>query len=83
MSRSTLRTAVAAVLLVARTSSRRGAPDLAAEMVPVFASRNVHPEALAALALFQKAAEDEQVDLGLLEGIASSLRRGARPSGSL
>jgi tetratricopeptide (TPR) repeat protein len=56
---------------------------LAAEMVPVFASRDVHPEALAALALFQKAAEAEQVDLGLLEGIASSLRRGARPSGSL
>lgn len=56
---------------------------LAAEMVPLFASRDVHPEALAALALFQKAAEAEQVDLGLLEGIASSLRRGVRPSGSL
>jgi tetratricopeptide (TPR) repeat protein len=56
---------------------------LAAEMVPVFASRDVHPEALAALALFQKAAEAEQVDLGLLEGIASSLRRGARSSGGL
>ncbi|HEV7507479.1 MAG TPA: tetratricopeptide repeat protein [Thermoanaerobaculia bacterium] len=56
---------------------------LAAEMVPVFASRDVHPEALAALALFQKAAEAEQVDRGLLEGIASSLRRGARSSCSL
>ena len=47
---------------------------LAAEMVPIFASRDVHPEALAALALFQQAAEAEQVDRGLLERIASSLQ---------
>jgi tetratricopeptide (TPR) repeat protein len=47
---------------------------LAAEMVPIFASRDVHPEALAALALFRKAAEAEQVDRGLLERIASSFR---------
>ena len=48
---------------------------LAAEMVPIFASRDVHPEALAALALFQKAAEAEQVDRGLLERIASSFKQ--------
>ena len=47
---------------------------LAAEMVPIFASRDVHPEALAALALFQQAAESEQVDRGLLQRIASSLQ---------
>jgi tetratricopeptide (TPR) repeat protein len=35
---------------------------LSAEMVPIFTSRDVHPEALAALALFQGAAGAEQVD---------------------
>jgi len=43
-------------------------------MVPIFASRDIHPEALAALALFQQAAEAEQVDRGLLQRIASSLQ---------
>jgi tetratricopeptide (TPR) repeat protein len=52
---------------------------LAAEMVPVFASRDVHPEALAALALFQKAAEAEQIDRALLDRIVSSLRQGTAP----
>jgi tetratricopeptide (TPR) repeat protein len=52
---------------------------LAAEMVPVFASRDVHPEALAALALFQKAAEAEQIDRALLDRIVSSLRQGTTP----
>jgi tetratricopeptide (TPR) repeat protein len=52
---------------------------LAAEMVPVFASRDVRPEALAALALFQKAAEAEQIDRTLLDRIVSSLRQGTAP----
>ena len=50
---------------------------LAAEMVPIFTSRDVHPEALAALALFQKAAAAEQVDRALLEGIAAELQKTA------
>jgi len=53
---------------------------LAAKMVPIFASRDVHPEALAALALFQKAAAAEQVDRALLDRIASDLQRTAKPS---
>ena len=53
---------------------------LAAEMVPIFASRDVHPEALAALALFQKAAAAEQVDRALLDRIARELQRTAMPS---
>jgi tetratricopeptide (TPR) repeat protein len=50
---------------------------LGAEMVPIFTSRDVHPEALAALALFQKAAAAEQVDRALLEGIAAELQKTA------
>jgi hypothetical protein len=53
---------------------------LAAEMVPIFASRDVHPEALAALALFQKAAAAEQVDRALLDRIASEFHRAPKPS---
>ena len=54
---------------------------LAAEMVPIFASRDVHPEALAALALFQKAAAAEQVDRALLDRIAKELEpRQRRPA---
>jgi len=49
---------------------------LAAEMVPIFASRDVQPEALAALALFQTAAETEQVDRALLGRIAARLDPG-------
>lgn len=48
---------------------------LAAEMVPVFESRDVHQEALAALLLFRQAAEAEEVTLGLVERIAVYLQR--------
>jgi tetratricopeptide (TPR) repeat protein len=48
---------------------------LAAEMVPVFESRDVHQEALAALLLFRQAADAEEVTLGLLEKIAGYLQR--------
>lgn len=46
---------------------------LAAEMIPVFESRDDHRKALAAFLLFHKAAEAEQVTLGLLQEVASSL----------
>jgi tetratricopeptide (TPR) repeat protein len=42
---------------------------LAAEMVPVFESRDVHQETLAALLLFRRAAYAEEVTLSLLEWI--------------
>ena len=47
---------------------------LAVEMVPIFESRDVHQEALAALLLFLKAADAEEVTLDLLEQISSYLQ---------
>lgn len=48
---------------------------LATEMLPVFKSRDVHREALAALIVFQRAAEMEQLTVGLVEEIAAYLER--------
>jgi len=48
---------------------------LGAEMVPIFTSRDVQPEALAALALFQKAAAAEEIDRALLDRLARELQR--------
>jgi hypothetical protein len=45
-------------------------------MIPVFESRDDHRKALAAFLLFQKAAEAEQVTLGLLQEVASALESG-------
>jgi tetratricopeptide (TPR) repeat protein len=59
--------------------ARQGRADevkrLAAEMLPIFGSRDVHPEALAALSLFQQAAETEQVTLAFLDQIVAYLQR--------
>lgn len=51
---------------------------LAAEMIPVFQSREVHREALAALIVFQRAAEMEQLTVGLLEEIGAYLQQARR-----
>lgn len=48
---------------------------LAAEMIPVFESRDDHQKALAAFLLFRQAADAEQVTLGLLQEMASSLEQ--------
>lgn len=48
---------------------------LAVEMIPIFESRDVHQEALAALLVFRQAAEAEGVTLGLLERMAAYLQR--------
>ena len=48
---------------------------VAAEMVPVFESRDVHQEALAALLLFRQAADAEEVTLSLLERMSDYLQR--------
>lgn len=48
---------------------------LAAEMVPIFASRQIHREALAALAFFQRAAEAERAGVTAVERIAEYLRK--------
>lgn len=48
---------------------------LAAEMVPIFASRHIHREALAALAFFRQAVEAETAGAELVGKIAAYLRR--------
>ncbi len=49
--------------------------ELAEGMVPIFASRQIHREALAALAFFQRAVQAERVSLEVVASIASFLRR--------
>ncbi len=48
---------------------------LAAELIPVFQTREVHREALAALIVFQQAAELGQLTIGQIEEIAAYLRQ--------
>jgi hypothetical protein len=52
--------------------------ELAAEMLPIFAARDVHREAVAALILAQKALEQEKATSALLGQVASFLRRARR-----
>jgi len=48
---------------------------LAGEMLPIFESRDVHREAIAALVLFQKAAQMERLTLEMVEGFSRYLER--------
>lgn len=48
---------------------------LAAEMMPIFASRQIHREALAALAFFQKAVEAEKAGVETVTWVADYLRK--------
>jgi len=48
---------------------------LAEEMLPIFTSRQIHREAMAAVAFFLHAAEAEQVSVGLVSSVADFLRR--------
>ena len=48
---------------------------LAEEMLPIFRSRDIHREAIAALIVFQQAVRMEKLSSGLLEEIRSFLRR--------
>jgi tetratricopeptide (TPR) repeat protein len=54
---------------------------LAEEMIPIFRSRDVHREALAALLTFQRAAEMESVTLGLIREVSSYLKENGTPAG--
>lgn len=54
-----------------RTSEMR---HLAEEMLPIFKSRDIHREAIAALFVFQKAAEMERVTLGLIQDVSGYLK---------
>ena len=51
------------------------ARHLAEEMLPVFRSRDIHREALAALIVFQQAAEMEQLTLSLIEEVSTYLEQ--------
>jgi tetratricopeptide (TPR) repeat protein len=59
--------------------------QLAVEIMPVFESREVHREAIAALIMFQQAAEEERLTVALARHLAAFLgrERGARPPVSL
>jgi tetratricopeptide (TPR) repeat protein len=48
---------------------------LAAELIPVFQTRDVHREILASLIVFQQAADLEQLTAGLIEETAARLRQ--------
>jgi tetratricopeptide (TPR) repeat protein len=61
--------------LLARLGRTAEVKRLAAEMLPVFQSREVHREALAAFLVFQQAAEREQLTLGLVEEVSSYLKK--------
>jgi tetratricopeptide (TPR) repeat protein len=65
-------------------SQGRGAEmrRLAEEMIPIFKSRDIHREAIAALFVFQKAAEMERVTLGLIRDVTSYLKE-SRAASSL
>lgn len=55
---------------------RRGSEmrRLAEEMIPIFQSRDIQREAIAALLIFQKAAEMERVTLGLVQELSEYLK---------
>jgi tetratricopeptide (TPR) repeat protein len=54
---------------------------LAGEMLPIFRSRDVHREAVAALIVFQRAAASEQATQELVEQLSAYLRRAANAPG--
>jgi tetratricopeptide (TPR) repeat protein len=62
-------------LLYARQGRTAELTRLAAEMVPIFASRQIHREALAAVAFFQQAVEAERASVEVVERVAEFLRR--------
>lgn len=62
-------------LILVRESRDAELKQLAEEMISIFRSRDVHREALAALALFQHAACGERVNLRLVERLADYLHK--------
>jgi len=62
-------------LLYAEQGRTAELKELAAGMVPIFASRHIHREALAALGFLQQAIEAETATLDIVTSIADYLRR--------
>ena len=54
---------------------------LAAELMPIFESQDVHREAIVALLMFQRACEEERLTVDLVREVATYLRRERRGNG--
>jgi tetratricopeptide (TPR) repeat protein len=67
---------------LARLYAQEGCTDdlkrLAAELMPIFESRDVHREAIVALLMFQRACEEERLTVELVQELAAYLRRERR-----
>jgi tetratricopeptide (TPR) repeat protein len=61
--------------LYAREGCRDDLKRLAAELVPIFESRDVHREALVTLLMFQRACEEERLTVEMIQEMAAYLRR--------
>lgn len=62
-------------VLYAQQGRTKELKRLAVEIMPVFESRDVHREALAALIMFQHAAEEERLTVGLAHELAAVVKR--------
>jgi tetratricopeptide (TPR) repeat protein len=62
--------------LLSRQGRHAEVRSLAAELIAVARSREIHTEALAAMLVFQRAAESEQVTKALVKQVADALDRG-------
>jgi tetratricopeptide (TPR) repeat protein len=71
---------------LARLYAQEGCTDdlkrLAAELMPIFESRDVHREAIVTLLMFQRACEEERLTVELVQQFAAYLRRERREEGS-
>ncbi|MDP9121805.1 MAG: hypothetical protein M3O15_10660 [Acidobacteriota bacterium] len=65
-------------ILYAQEGATRELKHLASQLLPVFESRDVHREAVAALMLFQHACEQERLTVDLARYLADFLRRERR-----
>jgi hypothetical protein len=65
-------------ILYAREHRTAELKRLAAEMAPIFESRDVHREAMAAFLMFRNACEEERMTVELATQLAVQLRRQPR-----
>ncbi len=68
-------------LLYAQENCTEDLKRLAAELMPIFESRDVHREAIVALLMFQRACEEEKLTVALVRKFAEYLRRERREGG--
>ncbi len=68
-------------LLYAQENCTADLKRLAAELMPIFESRDVHREAIVALLMFQRACEEETLTVDLVRKFAEYLRRERREGG--